>query len=128
MNIFKIVGFAIVSVLLIIILKEEKKEFAFLLVIISSVLIILFGLNEMSKIIDLLENLAEKSGISKDYLIIILKITGIAYVVEFGKNICIDSGQTAIASKLEMVGKVIIISLSIPVITSLLSVISGLVI
>ena len=58
---------------------------------------------------------------------IILKITGIAYIVEFGKNICIDAGQSAIATKLEMAGKVIVVVLSLPLMNSLISVLSGLV-
>ena len=127
MDIFKIVGFALTAVVLIVILKEQRKEIAVVLMIFSSIAIIFFAIDQMAKIIDLLENLADKSGIQKDYLKIILKITGIAYVVEFGKNICKDAGQTAIATKIEMAGKIIIVSLSIPILTSLVSVLSELV-
>lgn len=127
MELLKVIGFALTSVILIVILKEQKKEMALILMIVASLGIMLFAISEISKIMDLLNELAEKSGIQKDYLILILKITGIAYLVEFGKNICIDSGQSSIASKLEMAGKVVIVSLSIPIITSLITVLSGLV-
>ena len=125
MDIFKIVAFAIVATILIVILKEQRKEMALKLTIIAAMGIILFAISEISEIVNLLNNLAEKSGINKDYLLIIIKVTGIAYIVEFGKNICQDAGQSAIATKLEMAGKVIIVSLSIPIISSLLTVISG---
>ena len=50
----------------------------------------------------------------------VLKITGIAYIAEFGAEICRDAGEGAIAAKIEMAGKVIIIALAVPIITSLL--------
>lgn len=127
MEIFKVVGFSIVSVVLIVLLKEEKKEMALLLTIVSGICILVFVLSKLTPIIDMLNSLINNSGINKDFLVIILKITGIAYLVEFGKNICVDAGQSAIATKLEMAGKVIIVSLSLPLITTLVNLLSGLV-
>lgn len=127
MEIFKVVGFSIVSVVLIVLLKEEKKEMALLLTIVSGICILLFALSKITPIIDMLNTLIDSSGINKDFLVIILKITGIAYLVEFGKNICIDAQQSAIATKLEIAGKVIIVSLSLPLIATLVNVLTGLV-
>lgn len=126
-EIFKVVGFAIISVILIVLLKEERKDIALVLMVVSGVIIMLFALSKITPIIDMLNTLINNSGISKDFLVIILKITGIAYIVEFGKNICIDAGQTAIATKLELAGKIIIVSLSLPLIASLVNVLTGLV-
>jgi len=50
----------------------------------------------------------------------LLKITGIAILTEFSVSICNDFGETSIGNKIDLGGKVIIISLSIPIITSLL--------
>ena len=45
-------------------------------------------------------------------------------MVEFGKDICKDAGESAIANKIEMAGKVIVVSVSIPVIASLIEIVS----
>ncbi|MDD3303734.1 MAG: SpoIIIAC/SpoIIIAD family protein [Clostridia bacterium] len=127
MEIFKVVGFCIIATVLIIIIKQQKPEMALMLTIVAAVGIMLFAISKMSDIFNLLDNLASKSGINKDFLIIIIKVTLIAYIVEFGKNICSDAGQTAIATKLEMAGKVIIVTLSLPIINSLVNILSGLV-
>ena len=58
--------------------------------------------------------------INKSFLSILLKITGIAFLTEFAVSICKDSGESAIASKIDSGGKIIIISISIPIITALL--------
>ena len=54
------------------------------------------------------------------FLGLLIKITGIAVLTEFAVSICKDSGETAIASKIDMGGKVVIISMSIPIISGLL--------
>lgn len=127
LEVFKVLGFAIVSVILIVMLNNEKKEIALILSISAGVCILLFVISKITPIIDMLNSLIDASGINKDFLVIILKITGIAYLVEFGKNICVDAGQTAIATKLELAGKVIIVSLSLPLIATLVNVLTGLV-
>lgn len=124
MNIFKIVGFGIISVSLIIILKNQKPEMALMCVVTASIIMLLFIVDELTSVIELLNRLIENSSININFLKIILKVVGISYIVEFGKNICNDAGESSIANKIEIAGKVIIISLSIPIITSLLEIVS----
>ena len=61
-----------------------------------------------------------------DIIGIILKIIGISYICEFSSQICIDAGENAIASKIELAGKMLIMFISIPIITRLLSLITSL--
>ena len=127
MDVPNILGLAIISVILIVVLKEQKKEIALIMTIFACVILMLFAMTKMESVIGVIESLINKSGINKDFFLIILKVTGIAYLIEFGKNICIDAGQKAIATKLEMAGKVIILTISLPVISALVNVISGLI-
>ena len=126
-EVFKILGFAIIATILIVMLNNEKKEIGLVLSIAAGVCILLFTMSKITPIVDMLNSLIESSGINKEFLVIILKITGIAYLVEFGKIICMDAGQSAIATKLELAGKVIIVSLSLPLIATLVNVLTGLV-
>ena len=121
MEIIKVVGFAIFATMLVVILKEEKKEFSVALSVIAGVMLLLFCISKIDPIINMLYELVEKSGINSSFLVIILKVLGIAYLVELGKNICQDAGQSAIATKLEMAGKIIVVSISLPIFTSLIS-------
>ena len=127
MEIFKVIGFSIFAVIMIIILKQQKPEMALILTIATCVLIMIYSISRMTIIVEMLNTLVQKSGMNKEFLSIILKVTGIAYMVEFGKNICMDAGQSAIATKLEIAGKVIILTLSLPLISALVNVLTGLV-
>ena len=81
---------------------------------------------KLEGIINLLKMISNKSGINNNFLDLLLKITGIAFLAEFAINLCKDSGEGAIASKIEMGTKVIIVSMSIPIISSLLEIITKL--
>ena len=127
MEVIKIVGISIFAVIMIIILKNYRPEMALVHSIITGIGIMLYAISKMSSVINVLNDLVSKSGVNTDFLLIIIKVIGIAYIVEFGKNVCIDAGQSSIATKLEMAGKVVIVVLTIPLISSLVNVLVGLV-
>ena len=120
MEIVKIIGVGLVALILIIILKQYKPEFTIYASIIAGAIILLMVMDKLYSIINLLSNISQKTGIGNEFLKIILKITGIAILTEFAVSICKDSGESAIASKIDLGGKIIIISISIPIITALL--------
>lgn len=119
-EVVKIIGIGMIALILIIIIKQYRPEFAVYISIITGVLILLISLQKMSGIVTLIKGISEKAGINGEFLSILLKITGIAILAEFAVSICKDSGESAIASKIEMGSKVIIISMSVPIISSLL--------
>ena len=120
MEIIKIIGIGLTSLVIIIILKQYKPEFTIYASIIAGLIILTLSLTQISGVINLLQDLANKANINSKFLGIILKITGIAILTEFAVSICQDSGESAIASKIDIGGKVIIITISLPIISSLL--------
>lgn len=125
-EVIKIIGVGLISLIIIIIIKQYKPEFAIYVSIISGIIIIYMIFYKLEGIINLLKMISNKSGINNNFLDLLLKITGIAFLAEFAINLCKDSGEGAIASKIEMGTKVIIVSMSIPIISSLLEVITKL--
>lgn len=120
MDIVKIIGVGLLALIIIIILKQYKPEFTVYVSIIAGAIILFMVIGKIQAIINLLSNLTSKVGTGSQFLKILLKITGIAILTEFAVSICKDSGETAIASKIDLGGKIIIISISIPIITALL--------
>ena len=120
MDIVKIIGIGLISLIIIIILKQYKPEFAVYVSIIAGILIIALTIGKIAGIIDILKNLANKTTINNQFLVLLIKITGIAILTEYTVSICKDSGESAIESKVDFGGKIVIISMSIPIISSLL--------
>lgn len=124
MEAIKIIGVGLIALIVIVIIKQYKPEFAIYISLVSGIIIVFLVFGKLSGIISILTDLSKKAGINATYLSIILKIIGIAILTEFGVSICKDAGETAIASKIEFGGKIIIISISVPIIAALLEVIT----
>lgn len=120
MDIIKIIGLAFIAVIIIVILKQYRPEFAIYASIIAGVLILAMASGTLSGIIDMINSISSKTSINSEFLVILIKITGIAILTEFAVSICKDSGESAIASKVDVGGKIIIISMSIPIINALI--------
>ena len=123
MDIIKIIGIALVAVIIIIILKQYRPEFAIYVSIITGILILLLVTDKLTDIINLLNSIASRSSVNMEFLTLLIKITGIAFLAEFAVSICKDSEETAIANKVEIGSKILIIAMSIPIISALLEII-----
>lgn len=74
-------------------------------------------MDQVFEVISMLERIAINANVNMVYVETILKIIGIAYIAEFGAQITKDAGQGAIASKIELGGKILILAMAIPILT-----------
>ena len=123
MDIVKIIGVGLIALVIIIILRQYKPEFTIYVSLIAGAIILFMVMDKLAGVVSLLSNLAKKTSVNSEFITILLKITGIAILTEFAVSICKDSGETAVANKIDLGGKIIIISISIPIITALLELI-----
>lgn len=77
-------------------------------------------MDKISAILAVFRELANKAEVNLIYVTTIFKVVGIAYLTEFSAEICRDAGSSAIAAKIELAGKIIIITLAIPILVSIL--------
>jgi stage III sporulation protein AD len=124
LEILQITIIGIIASIIIIVLRTHKPEIAVQTSLITGVVIFLLISSKLHAVLDVLESLSYKSGIDSVYFITLLKIIGISYIAEFGAEICRDAGESSVASKIELAGKVIIVVLSVPIMTSLIDLIS----
>lgn len=120
MEIIKIIGIGFLTLIITIILKENKKEYAMYSVLIGGAIIILYSMGTIKTIVDFAKSLSVNLKYNNMFITLILKITGIAILTEYTVSICKDSGENAIANKIDFASKIIVISLSIPIISTTL--------
>lgn len=119
MEIWQVVGLALIVTMVCVVLKQIRPEIALQLSILAGASIFILILNKIRVITDLLQNLADQANISSYYLLIVLKIVGVAYLAEFGAQICRDAGEGALATKIEVAAKVGVIILALPIIVAI---------
>ncbi len=123
MEVFQIVGFGLIATILVVILRSVRSDFAIYISILAGVIIFSLIIQHLSYIIDTIRDLSRRANLEITYFSTILKIIGTAYIVEFGAQLSRDAGENSIAMKIELAGKIIIMTLAIPILLSLMDLI-----
>ena len=116
----RICGVGIIGGMLAIMLRRERYETALVVTLVTSVIIggqVVLGVGELLSEIN---NIIAECGVDIKYFSLCVKAVGLAYVSQLGAEILRDAGEGAIASKVEAAGKISILLLTMPVITSFL--------
>lgn len=120
MNIMTIVAFGIIATVLILLLKEQKPEFVMLIRVVAGAIIFLALAGSIYMIMKFFEDLAYQADLNMMFLGTMLRIIGIAYITEFGAQICQDAHEGALANKIILAGKILMLILAIPIITMII--------
>ena len=110
----------VMSALMAVYFKSVKSEYGLYISLIVCVVAMFFGISKLTYFMEVIELLRGYIGLDNAYVVIILKIIGISYVAEFASDVCKDCGYSAMSSQIQMVGKLTIFGISIPIIMTLL--------
>lgn len=119
----QLIGIAILSTTLCLLIKKERPEIAMFIAILTGITILLSVIFKLNFIVESIQNLAMKANIPTMYISLIIKLIGIAYLMEFAIQLCKDCGEGNIASKLEFGGKLIVMTMSFPILLSIVEMI-----
>jgi stage III sporulation protein AD len=120
MDIMQITAIGLVTALLVIIVKQQRPDIAMLISLTAGSIIFILLLGNIKIIASSVENMALKANLESVYITTVLKVIGIAYIAEFGSQVCKDAGEGTIASKIELAGKILIMVLALPILTALM--------
>jgi stage III sporulation protein AD len=116
MEIIRVVIFCFTAVVMLRLLRKEGYTgYAILLSTVVGILVFLYVINHLMTVLKVLQDLTAGAGINFLFLDTLLKVVGIAYIAEFGSQICKDADEGLIASKVEFVGKILILILAVPI-------------
>ncbi len=120
MDIIKIALIGIVGVMLAVSLKGYKSEYGIYVGFAVCLLILTYSVNYFTGILTGMESLQSYLGESFEYLSVLFKAVGAAYVCEFCSGICRDAGYLGIAGQIETMGKMYILLIGMPVLFALM--------
>ncbi|CCZ20896.1 MAG TPA: hypothetical protein DD628_05830 [Clostridiales bacterium] len=120
MTVIKLCGIAVIGVCAALIMRAAKSELAIPVGVITCVIILASAISSMYPIVAFAEGLSRENSYSL-YFSAVLKALGIGITAQTAADICRDSGEGAVASKLEFAAKVGILLLGLPVVREILS-------
>ena len=124
--IFRLVGIAIIGVIVVTLLKTAKPEFAVFATIATGVVMVITMLGALKDVVLAFDGIVKKSGINDGVFTAVLKIIGVGYLTEYSASVATDAGCASIAQKLQFGGKIVIFLMSISIVTALIDVVSAL--
>ena len=125
-QIFQLVGVAFVTAVAAILVKSTKPELALVVTIAGSIILLLFALEIFRGSMDIFAEIAEATGLSATIVRTLSKMVGLGYIVEFSAGVLHDFGQDSLADKLIFCGKIVILVLAVPILESVLGLVSDL--
>ena len=119
MNIVAIAGISIVAAIIAVMMKKYNHEYSVIISICAGVLILFEILKNISPAIKQINTLLSSAGLSAEYAEILFKSLGICFLAQFAADSCRDAGESALALKVELAGKIAIVILSLPLFESI---------
>lgn len=114
MNITSIVGIILIIAVLSLMIKRYLPEYSMLINIASGIIVLALILTQFLPIINQINQLLDSSKIPSEYRIILFKCIGICLIAQFASDACRDAGENSLASKVELAGKVSIVTIALP--------------
>lgn len=123
----KIVVVAFVGIFLSLLFKNINSHIGYAVAILTAVLIVAFLYDDIENVVYLFKSFENGYGVQNEQVKLLLKILGISYIAHFGMSVAEECGEKLIAKKIELAGKIIVLSISFPVMLKLLNTIVGLI-
>lgn len=113
---------ALIGTALVLTLRQLRPEFAPFAAMAAGAALLLSVIGEATGLFDTVSALVTRLGVDGAFLGTVWKILTLAYLTQFGAQLCRDAGQGAIALKLELGGRILILSLALPQVVTLVEV------
>lgn len=125
MNVLQVSIIGVFGTVFAIMLKVYKPEYSMMIMIGTCCILFAYVLSYLGTITSVIEKYGSEIH-NSGYLSVLLKVVGITYVSEFSASICRDAGYSAIATQVELFGKVAILFAGTPIVIALFEMIGNL--
>lgn len=125
MEIVRIVGIGLVTAIAALLLRSSKPELSFAVTIAGGAIVLIFAFELLADTFGIFSEIGALTGIDASLVTVVLKIVAIGWLVEFAAGIVEDFGSKSIADKLVFAGKVVIFSVSLPIVRTMVSLIGS---
>lgn len=123
MDIIRIIGIGLIGAALSLVIRNLRPELSMMIPVVISFTVIFCVLPYLTAIINEVRSISTGAGIEQRYIDIVFKIIGVSYIASISAELCKDAGENAIASKIELGGKLIIVFMSLPIVNRLLGIV-----
>lgn len=122
-----LLGVVLCAAVLAVLLRTQRPELALCLCLGAGALVVVRLAQQLVPLVSSVRSMMETGGVSGVYLTVVLKAAGIALVTQLTADTCRDAGETALAAKAELVGRVMLLAVAVPLFEQVLSLVTALI-
>lgn len=126
MNIIAFVGAGIIGTVLSVVLKQYKPEFSMYITLITGMLMLGAAVSAVKPALDMISSYMEIADPDSEYAEILIKTLAVCYLTQMAGDSCSDAGETSIAAKIALAGKIAVVLIALPLFEKLMEVIKQL--
>ncbi len=119
MELLRVVGVALVGVLLANLLKRDKPEWHLIVLVATGVIVLVIVFSSMTTVINSFGELLSAGGVDSTLFGGVLKIVGIGYLTEYAASMCADCGAQSVGDKVQLAGKITVFLMGLPIVSAL---------
>lgn len=120
------VGVLLCGALLAVVLRAWRPELALCLSLAAGALVLILLLGQVAPLLTAIKRLVDAGGLPEEHLAVVLKAAGICLLTQLAADTCRDAGESALAGKAELVGRVLLLLLAVPLFEDILALVTGL--
>ena len=105
---------AVITAFLATTLRRTHPEQAMAIALTAGILLVTSALTALVPLLDDVRDLLENSGLPSDYVGVLFKALGICLLTQLAADACRDAGESGLASKTELAGKLVLLALALP--------------
>lgn len=121
------VGVLLCAAVLAAVLRAHRPELALGLSIAAGALVVGLLLQELAPLVSSIRRMLTVGGLSETALFVVLRAAGVCFVTQWAADTCRDAGQAALAGKAELVGRVLLLLMTVPLFEQVLALVTGVV-
>jgi len=127
MNILSIIGIGLTAAVLAVLLRQHRPEFALFVSLAAGVVILLMTCTSIVPVVEQIRGMLNLSSMPAEYAGVLFKALGVCLLTQIACDTCKDAGESAIAAKVEMAGRVLVLLISLPLFQQVLSIVYSLI-
>lgn len=109
----------ILTIIIAMAMKQGRAEFGLFVSFTGSILIAWIAVQLLEGINSSLNRLERVLTVDVEYIALMIKMIGVTYLSEFASALCRDAGYSAVAGQIELVGKLTILTIGMPIVLAL---------
>ncbi len=121
------VGVLLCGALLAVVLRAQRPELAMCLSLAAEMAVLVLLVGQLTPLVAAMQRMLSTASVPSSYFGVVLKAVGVCLLTQLTADTCRDAGETALAAKAELVGRVLMLVLAVPLFEGLLSLVVGLV-